>query len=201
MRAMSNSFDHFADLPEQLQVEALREAERRLESQLTVATAADQRALAWAGFLLTGATGALGGGIALLNSQPPRIWLGYIAIVFAAAIFYAAWLALETVAPSLYCMPGNRPANWLPDKWACVGTDANKLKRARIEQAEHLDGAIEQNMHSAKVCAVQMHKSLKWTFCAVISAGAILVTTVTVQQTPALDWSKKLLARWWQWQI
>lgn len=69
---MSNKFDSFTDLPERLQVEALREGEMLLQAQLTIASAADQRGLTWGGLLLTGATAAIGAGVALLFKKGPN---------------------------------------------------------------------------------------------------------------------------------
>ena len=63
---MGNTFETFSDLPDELQLEALREGEMLLQAQLTVATAADQRALTWGGLLLTGASATLGGAFAML---------------------------------------------------------------------------------------------------------------------------------------
>lgn len=130
---MGNNFDSFSDLPEKLQAEALREGEMLLQAQLSVASAADQRALTWSGLLLTGATAALGGAFALLFNDPPDPALPYLALLFAGALFIAAWLSISTVAPRLFCMPGNRPGLWLPESWDCVGDDGTKLTQARRE--------------------------------------------------------------------
>lgn len=178
---MSNIFDEFGDLPLELQKEALREGEKLLDAQFAAATAADQRALTWAGFLLTGATGALGGGIALFNTQKPDVWLGYLAIIFAAAILRSAWLALATVRPTLFCLPGNRPAHWLPSEWNCVGSAQAKVKTARKDQARHIDGFIVGNKEASAQRAAKMQRSFSWAFWTASIAGITLIATVTAR--------------------
>ncbi|WP_426692747.1 hypothetical protein ACMC5O_001848 [Sphingomonas sediminicola] len=169
-------------MPPELQVEALREGEKMLELQLTVANAADARALAWSGFLLTGGTASLGGGIALFNKSPADIWLGYVAILFGLQLLIAAWLSLSTVAPKRFCLPGNQPSSWLPENWECVGDDPAKIRRSRIDQARDIDNSIVKNMAAAETNAKRMHRSFKWGFISVVAAGVLLLLTVTYRQ-------------------
>ncbi len=163
---MGNSFDKFSDLPEVLQKEALREGEMLLQAQLTVASAADQRALTWGGLLLTGATASLGGAFALMFKTPPQPLITHSALLFAAELFIAAGLAISTVAPKLYCMPGNQPSSWLPDAWECKGDDEAKIAQARREQAAQLDKFIEENTAVARSRAGRMHWSFGMAFFA-----------------------------------
>jgi hypothetical protein len=176
---MSNDFDSFTRLPEELQVVALREGEARLQAQLQVATAADQRALSWGGLLIAAATGALGGGLALVSKSEPDYVLGLLAIVFSGAMMAAAWKALLTVHPNQFFLPGNKPANWLPEKWDCVGTNRLKIEQARREQAEQISDQIHQNATDARQRATRMAASFrlaKWTIW--IGGGALLVSIV-----------------------
>lgn len=189
---MSNSFDTFKDLPESLQKEAIREGEKLLDTQFLAATAADQRALTWGGFLIAAATGALGGGLVLLNKSQPDLLVGYAAMVFATAILRAAWLAIATVEPSLFGFPGNSPVNWLPSSWGCTGSENNKIEVARTEQATHLDTLIRENREQAASNAKGMKRSFKWAVRSLIFAGAVLFAVVTYRQFDIQD----LKARW-----
>jgi len=158
---MSNNFDSFSYLPEPLQLEAIREGEARMQAQLLVATAADQRALTWGGLLVAAATGALGGGLTLISKSEPDYCLGLLAIAFSFSMVVAAWKALQTVQPKEFCLPGNRPANWLPEQWDCVGSERRKLSQGRREQAEHLSNQITDNAEYAKERAIQMRSSFQ----------------------------------------
>lgn len=176
---MGNTFETFSDLPDELQLEALREGEMLLQAQLTVATAADQRALTWGGLLLTGASATLGGAFAMLFKKAPDMGLIYLAVLFAAALFIAAWLAISTVAPRLYCMPGNYPDSWLPEHWDCVGDAKSKLQQARRDQAAQLDKFIRENAASAKTRAKRMHGSFGFAFFAVFAAWVCFLLYLT----------------------
>jgi hypothetical protein len=176
---MINSFDTFGDLPLALQQEAIREGERLLDAQFTAATAADQRALTWAGFLIAAATAALAGGVALFNKKPVDPLLGYSSIIFAISMLRAAWLAIKTVRPSKFAFPGNHPANWLPHEWDCVGTDQDKLKAASIDQARSLENCICENRDIAASKAGSMRESFQWAVWSVVAAGLLLLSVVT----------------------
>jgi hypothetical protein len=150
-----------------------------LQAQLQVATAADQRALSWGGLLIAAATGALGGGLALVSKSEPDYVLGLLAIAFASAMMAAASKALLTVQPKQFFLPGNKPANWLPEEWDCVGTNRLKIEQARKEQAEQISKHIQQNARDARLRAARMTCSFmlaKWTIW--IGGGALLVSIV-----------------------
>jgi hypothetical protein len=165
----------FAALPVELQREALREGELRIAAQFQAATAADQRALTWGGFLITSATAALGGGVALLTKTPPTLWLGYLAITFAFFMLRASWLAVSTVSPDLFCFPGNRPGKWIRDNADSNGVEQALSQRDRCHQARFLDGMIIENAASAAVLAKKMHKSFALALATVTIAGALLL--------------------------
>ena len=169
---MSSSFESFSDLPEFLQLEAIREAEARLSAQLSVAADADKRALSWSGFLLTGASALLATGLGAISSDEfdQTIILG--AFLWGGALLVAAWTALSTVKPREFCLPGNRPAHWLPSEWECDGSEAAKVQRARIDQARHLDKMIVDNAKLSKDHALCMHISF---FVAQFSVGSAAI--------------------------
>lgn len=177
---VGNTFDSFSDLPEKLQLEALREGEVQLQAQLSVATAADQRALTWGGLLLTGASASLGGAFAMLFKNAPDMGLIQLALLFAAALFVAAWLAISTVAPKLFCMPGNNPGSWLPENWDCTGDAKSKIRQARRDQAAQLDKFIRENADSAKARAKRMHWSFGISFFAVFAAWVCFLLYLTI---------------------
>lgn len=143
-----------------------------LQAQLSIATAADQRGLTWGGLLLTGATAALGGGVALLLKKSADQTLSYLALLLAGGLFISAWLAISTVKPKLFCLPGNTPGSWLPSAWDCFGTDKEKVQKARRDQAAQLDKFIQDNAETAKTSAGRM----KWSFgIAVFSVFAAMI--------------------------
>jgi len=181
---MRKQFETFKSLPEDLQKEALREGDLRLASQLAIATSADQRALTWGGFLIAAATASLGGGIALLTKTSPDITLSALALVFAAAILRAAWLAISTVVPASFALPGNHPASWLPNEWECNGTDERKIAQARAEQADHLDVCINENREYAEMNGRIMRHSFRWALWTLVvgasAFGVILAYRIVI---------------------
>jgi len=176
---MSKAFDSFGELPVALQQEAIREGERLLDAQFTAAIAADQRALTWGGFLIAAATAALGAGVALFNKRPVDPLLGYASIIFSISLLRAAWVAIRTVRPSKFAFPGNHPANWLPHEWDCVGTEEDKLKAARTDQARSLENCICDNRDAAARKARSMRHSFEFALWSVVAAGLLLLVTVT----------------------
>jgi hypothetical protein len=172
---MSNRFESFAHLPIELQNEAIREGEVWLNAQLHAATAADQRALTWGGFLIASATASLGGGIALITKSPPDHLLAGVAILFSGLLLYASYLAVLTVKPALFCFPGNRPGHWLPEHWASGGTERVAAQRARIDQARTLDDRILENRGNAEFRAETFNRSIKVAFATVAGGGVLLV--------------------------
>jgi hypothetical protein len=184
---MRKNFDTFADLPISLQKEAIREGEKLLDTQFTAATAADQRALTWAGFLIAAATAALGGGVALFNNHPPDLVLGYGSILFGIAMLKPAWTAIETVRPAKFGFPGNRPGHWLPDEWDCKGTAKEKEQQARTDQATHLDACICDNRDAAEERSRAMHSSFAWALWSVVVAGFVLLMIVTHRHVPMVE--------------
>jgi hypothetical protein len=163
--------------PDVLQ-EVVREGEIRLQSQLQIATAADQRALTIAGFQIASATAALAGGVALAVKQGPDLLLAALALGFAGALLGAAWIAVRTVRPSKFSIPGNRPSGWLPERWLSASAKDFSLKKARIEQAACLDEAIEENDRDLERAALQIHRSVDLMLRSVAVCGAALLITI-----------------------
>jgi len=190
---MSNSFESFADLPLSLQSEAIREGEKLLDTQFVAATAADQRALTWSGFLIASATAAFGGGIALFKTKPPDIMIGFGALAFSVALLRSAWLAIKTVRPSKFGFPGNQPAFWLPAAWDCLGTSNRMERQARIDQARQLDERIRENAESAAEKAKIMSRSFDWAIWSTVGAGLLLAGLVTERSFHIFDGVTKII--------
>jgi len=101
----------YASAPNHRLTEIIRLAEIRLAAQLTVAIAADQRAMTFASFLATLEAAAIAGLISL-PSFPSGWWaLAVITIGFGVATVLAALSA----QPVPWDMPGYPPSNWLPE--------------------------------------------------------------------------------------
>lgn len=174
MSLTTESFDSFLDLPEQLQREALREGELRIQAQLTVAAAADQRALTWAGFVITGATALFAAGFAIIVSAEGDDELTVLALVIGTALLVSAGIAVWSVRPGLFCLPGNRPGLWLPGSWKCVGSPEAKIAQSRLDQAAQLDAHIRENANAAGDRAKLMRTSMGIAFFSIGAAGICL---------------------------
>src|SRR6476620_6138339 len=105
-------FDGLRELDDEVLTEVVQEGRDRLAAQLQVATAADQRALTLGGFQITAATGAVAGGVALMTPDQPKEVLALVAFLFALAVLGLAGVALWTVVPRKFKIPGNQPLNW-----------------------------------------------------------------------------------------
>lgn len=174
----SNDFEPLRTLPDEVLAEVVREAERRLDAQLQIATAADQRALTFAGFQIAAATGSLAGGVALMAARQPDLVLAAMAFTFALVLLLACLFAMATVWPRKFSIPGNEPANWLPEEWRWPDKGF-ALEAARVEQASCLQECIEKNRRSAEWASRLMHWSMGVTAAAVATAGIALLLVLT----------------------
>ena len=69
-----------------------------------------------------------------MTSQPPDKLLALIAFLFALTILALSGIALWTVVPRKFKIPGNMPLNWRKDQWRWQDKGFD-IKAARIEQA------------------------------------------------------------------
>lgn len=176
---MSKSYESFKTLPVSLQKEAIREGERRLDAQLVVASASDQRALNWSALLVAAVTASIAGAIAMFSKEEPDNLVAMILLLLAGALLGAATKAIGTTTPTEFCMPGNKPGSWLPENWEgeCLGAEHEKEAQARMEQAAQMTEHIEQNRQAASVRA----KGLKASFniaSSAIGLGALALVGV-----------------------
>ncbi|HEY0313421.1 MAG TPA: hypothetical protein VGC56_13100 [Allosphingosinicella sp.] len=154
--------------------ELIREGETRIAAQLAVATAADQRSMTWAGFLIAVATAAIGGGASLLISGK-HLAFALVAIVFSGWIFAAAWMIVDAVRPKHYFFPGNIPENWLPENWLAYPKGPFDLKEARVEQATCLNNGIDDNAEAAETHANALKRSMDHALLAIAFAGVSIL--------------------------
>jgi hypothetical protein len=176
----SNDFESLRALSDDVLAEIVREGETRVLAQLQIATAADQRALTFAGFLVAAATAALGGGIALMKATNPDPILAAVAFVFAFGALIGSGLAMVTVWPRKFAIPGNEPINWLPAEWRWQNKGFS-LKEARVEQACCLQEAILKNQRAARKAAELMHWSMYASAGSVAAAGLVLLLILALR--------------------
>ena len=104
------SISSYAAAPEAKLAEIIRLAEMRLASQLSLGTAADQRAMTMAS-ILAAIDAALIGLVALTHGSDAPASLIILIIGFGIGVGLAAWSAL----PIAWDVPGNEPRQWLED--------------------------------------------------------------------------------------
>lgn len=167
-----NTFDQIRSFPEDVQREIIREAEARLQAQLVVSMAADQRALTLAGFQIASVTAALGGGMVLVfNGKMPELLLAVS--IFIVSFLVSAFKSIDSVRPSEFCFPGNRPGNWLPDQWEGYKTHDLDMVQARVEQSKHLNKMILENAESAMRSAKSVQFSIDIMFWSTVLSAII----------------------------
>lgn len=170
------SLDGLREFDDDILKEVVREAELMMAAQLSVATASDQRALTWAGFVLTIAIASIGGSasLAIDGKQLPLAAIsGAGAILMAISGYYA----VRAVRPRKYSMPGNLPQNWLPEHWESGRT--RDFRQARIEQARTINGQIVKNAALAERNATDLNHSIHTAGRAVLLAGVYVIAYLT----------------------
>src|SRR5690242_17549655 len=151
-----HNLDRLRELDEEALAEVIREGEMRLQAQFSAAAAADQRATAWAGFVITMTIGAIGATASLVlsgKSAPLEVITGLLSCILGISAHYA----MQAFVPTEFNFPGNVPSNWLPQKWE-QGRQRD-MKQARIEQARCLEMQIHDNVKIAKRAGGKLHDS------------------------------------------
>lgn len=105
-----NNLNSLRELEESILDEVIREGELMLAAQFTAAIASDQRAAAWAGFVITLTIASIGA-TATLGNNKTQFSLAVIAGLFSILLSIAASLAIKVFRPSLFALPGNGPEN------------------------------------------------------------------------------------------
>jgi hypothetical protein len=177
------NLDTLRELDEAILAEIVREGEARINAQFSAATAADQRALTWSGFVITIATATGGGGLTLALSGR-FIPLAVIGVLFSGLLSISAFIAIRTVQPKHFCLPGNVPEHWLPLEWE--SGRPHDIVQARVEQARCLNNQIDDNAQNAWSNARQISLSMTLagtaTILASVYAAGFVLVTVLVRQ-------------------
>jgi hypothetical protein len=155
--------------------EVVREGEVRLAAQFEAANSADQRAVAWFGFLVTLVLGSLGGA-ATLFATGQYIAVAYEMFIFSAALIVAAVRAIQCIRPAGFAFPGNLPENWLPECWD--QDSPRDLRQARIEQARSLNNCIDDNRRWAEANGRRLRSSIDITIFSL--AAIVLAVAMTL---------------------
>ncbi len=172
------NLDRLRELDLEVLAEVVREGEQLLAAQFAAATAADQRALAWAGFVMTIAVASIGASASLaLGGKEPA--LSVITGLLGVLMAISGLQAIRSVRPKMFSLPGNRPENWLPIEWE-AGRDRD-LRQARVEQSRSLNGQIDDNALAAKQAAALMHTSMDLAICGVFLAAIYVMGYVALR--------------------
>jgi hypothetical protein len=91
--------------------------------------------------------------------------LGLLSVLLALS----ALRAIQSVVPSQFYLPGNKPENWLPSRWE--NGRPRDLHQARIEQATCLEIQIEDNKTWAENTARSLSESMHLAVIALFLAG------------------------------
>ena len=109
-----------------------------------------------------------------MTTERPNEVLGLIAFVFVLAILSFATLALWTVVPRKFRIPGNQPSNWHKENWRWQDKGFN-LKSARVEQAACLEEQIVANREHLDSAGRLMRISFVGTITTAIGAAILLM--------------------------
>ncbi|GGC15341.1 hypothetical protein GCM10011494_37730 [Novosphingobium endophyticum] len=180
------NLDSLQTLDDDVLREVVREGEKLLDAQLMTANAADQRAMAWAALLVTGAIAVIGGSAALLVSGK-HLALAVVGIVVAAIMGVAISKATNVVRPADWHFPGNRPGNWLPEHWQCHGLGIQcDMHQAMLEQAASLEEQICDNAAASAESGKELRSSMSWALFAVI-IGVVAVGMLILMQAVGIS--------------
>ena len=149
--------------------EIIRQAEIRLDAQLTAAIAADQRAMTFAGLLFAGAAAvaAIAFGNTTLLKQD---WPWVLAIGFAIA----GAMATASARPSAWEYVGNVPSAWLGD----IGL-GKRLHESRAETAEFYDEMLATNETVIRKSGRLMQYSMLVAILAIIGGLMLLAASIS----------------------
>jgi hypothetical protein len=144
--------------------EILREAESRINAQLTTAIAADMRAMTFLGFISAIAVASVGTGLATYADKPN---LAMIALFIGSGFTFAAYYAFEAARPIDFNLVGNDPASWKTDIASGL-----PLHHAKSEQVAFYDEMLKSNRKAMVESAYHLQGAAKVTICTLL-VGAI----------------------------
>jgi hypothetical protein len=153
-------------------------SEKRLEAQLSAALAADQRALVFAGFLVTSIIALLGGGTALLLKAPADLFLGWTALVTAAVLAASLGLTVFSARPVTWAYPGTSPEIWKGD------IAGKKGEAARLaERAADCENKIVENERHMSTNGRRLSRALALTAISLCIGGALFAACLFCRMT------------------
>lgn len=121
---------------EKMLAEIIRQAEARLQAQLTAAIAADQRAMTFAGLMVAASAAIIGAALGL--SRDADVALPTIATSFF--LFAAAVLAVIAARPIDWDFTGNTPSSWVRSI-----SNGQTLREALADTADFYAEMIAEN--------------------------------------------------------
>lgn len=134
-----------------LLMEVLREAESRLQAQLSSALAADMRAITFLGFLAAVTVATFGAGMAAMDKSFP---IAVIAIFTGSGFGISCFYAFEAARPVDFQFVGNVPSSWRRDIEASIALDD-----ALAEQIAHYDEMLKDNRKAMEESASHLERS------------------------------------------
>jgi ABC-type multidrug transport system fused ATPase/permease subunit len=171
--ATCNDFEELRTLDSKVLDEIIREGELRIQAQFSAAAASDQRAMAWAGFMITAAIAAFAAAAALVVTKE-HMFLSMVTFTLGVALLLSTAIAGSVVRPQKFGFPGNEPKNWLLDQWMCGVGGPHNMAQARVEQATSLQNQIASNAAWAEEVGRKMTASLD------LATAAVLLGTLSV---------------------
>jgi CHASE3 domain sensor protein len=131
--------------------EIVRQAEARLQAQLTAAVAADQRAMTFAGLMLAAAAAMIG---AVLGASPEATITAPI-FVTALGLFASAIFAIIAARPVGWDFVGNSPRSWVSSV-----AEGQPLQAALADMADFYAEMIEENENAIARAAFWIRVSM-----------------------------------------
>ena len=122
--------DQLTEATKETLTEVNREAESTLSAQLTIALAADQRAISFASVLAAAIAVIGGGSVAAFGAQSIPAGYGWAGVVAAIGLLAAMFLSWWSAMPAKFHIPGNDPASWEGD----IG-DGLSIRQSLAQQA------------------------------------------------------------------
>jgi hypothetical protein len=163
-------------LSELVLTEIVREAETMIASQYQSHLASEQRGLAILGIGLTTSIVLTGAYLTIDRTVSNGILLANASFWLVAGLSISASLALCSVWPRTFHIPGNEPKNWLPEYWP--SGVKRTLKQTRLEQCKVVQGQISDNRRTANLKASLQRFSILVGCISVLLCGAYTICAV-----------------------
>ena len=144
---------------EKLGETVLRQGELRLQAQLQVALAADQRAVLLTTIFAGASTAVLGFAAAWFGSTPVMMELGFGALITGLAFFGAAWICGHAARPQPFGLVGAQP-----DKWWNDGVLTRPLSQCIRKESDNYQKRITHNRVALNRNATTLSRGLRLAF-------------------------------------